>query len=270
MRHGTTLLTVVAIGGLLLGTLALAQGRFGMGPLGVGGSGPNAQAFGHRQAPAGNHGALLHRLPIGTTVTLTPFDGDPAADGDALTTLSITIGEDSEAAFARELEQAMEGAAYLRYDIGEATRTIQLRDDVAVPARRHGLGSHAFGTGFGVAMHAMDDGDTLSVSFYGDDPAEGGAPLQTMTFTYGVDSAIGFGQELHDAAAQAAYAVLTTSPRSLTVDLSEAPARLGRSPFGGQPQAGMAGAATRMAERQGAQRMERMQHVTPPRGGPRR
>ena len=270
MPHGKTLLTGLAIGGLLLGTLALAQGRFGVGPLGVGGSGPNAQAFGHRNAPAGNHGALLHRLPIGTTVTLTPFDGDPAADGDALTTLSITIGEDSEAAFARELEGAMQGAAYLRYDIGEAVRTIELGEEVAALARRHGLGSHAFGAGIGVSMHAMDEGDTLSVSFYDAHPAEGGAPLQTLTFTYGVDSAIGFGQELHDAASEADYAVVTTSPRSLTVDLSEAPARLGGAPFGGQPQAWQDDAAPRMAERQSAQRMERMQNVTPPRGGPRR
>jgi hypothetical protein len=270
MRHGTTLLTVLAIGGLLLGTLALAQGRFGMGPLGVGGSGPNAQAFGHRHATTGNHGALLQRLPIGTTATLTTFDGDPEADGEALTTLSITIGEDSEVAFARELDEAMQDAAFLRYDIGEATRTMELGDDIAALARRHGLGSHAFGAGIGVAMHAMDDGDTLSVSFYGEDPAQGGAPLQTLTFTFGVDSAIGFGQELHDAAAEAAYAVLTTSPRSLTVDLSEAPTRLGGAHFGGRPQAWTEGAATRMVERQSAQRMERMQHVTPPRGGPRR
>jgi hypothetical protein len=270
MRQGRAIVTVLAIGGLLLGTLGLAQGRFGIGPHGTGGPAAAAAAFGQRGAPVGNHAALLQRLPIGTTVTATLFDGDPESGAEAITTLTITIGEASEAAFAQELQAAQEGAAFLRYDIGEATRTIALGDDAGAAALRRGPAAFAFGSGIGVGMHAMHDGDAMTIDFYADDPAAGAEPVQTLRFTQGVDSAPEFAQALHAAAADAAYAVATTGPRSITVDLGEAPARLGRAPFGGQPEAWQHMAESRMAERQSAQRMERMQRDMPGRGGPRR
>jgi hypothetical protein len=68
----------------------------------------------------------------------------------------------------------------------------------------------------------LAEGDTIRVELHAADPA---APLETLTFTYGVDSAIGFRAAVEEALEGAAVAVVTSSPRSMTVDLKAVDAR---------------------------------------------
>ena len=69
-------------------------------------------------------GVPLRGLTLGSTATLTFYDGDPAAGGAVLDTLTFTAGEDSEAAFAEQFEAARAPAAYLQVEVGEQTRTL--------------------------------------------------------------------------------------------------------------------------------------------------
>jgi hypothetical protein len=265
MRHGRTLVASLAIAALLFGTSALGQGRFAAGPIGGGRPGPHAAAFGRPLSPVGHPAALLTRLPIGTSATFTTFDGDPADDATLLQTLSITIGETSEAAFGRELAAALEDGAFLRIDIGESERTLEIDEGTAFGPRGRG----ALGTGLGAGLHALGDGDTVHVSFYADDPETLDTATETLTFTHGVDSVVGFTRDLHAAAANARYAVVVTSPRTLTFDLSAGPGRFGEAGPGARSGARHDDGAPRMAQRRSLQHDD-VQRADPPRTGPRR
>jgi hypothetical protein len=265
MRHGRTLVISLGVAALLVGTSALGQGRFAAGALGRGGPGPHAAAFGRPLSPVGHPAALLTRLPIGTSATFTTFDGDPAADAALLQTLSITIGETSEAAFGRELAAALVDGAFLRIDIGETERTLEFDEDTAFAPRGHG----AFGTGIGTGMHALGDGDTMHVSFFSDDPETLDTPTETLTFTHGVDSVVGFTRDLHAAAADARFAVIVTSPRTLTFDLNEGSVHRGERGPGARSGTWQDDGAPRMAHRRSLQH-DGGQRADPPRTGPRR
>lgn len=95
-------------------------------------------------------------LDMGSTLTVTFYDGDPEAGGSELQTLEFVYGEDSEAAFAEELETAAAGAGYVTLTTSPQTETYNLAEmqQLAGPdgfgGRRGGPeGRHGPARGFG-------------------------------------------------------------------------------------------------------------------------
>lgn len=168
--------------------------------------------------------AALQRLPLGTDVTVQVYDADPAEGGEPVATLTATVGETSEVAFADEVHAAAADAAFATVLTGPRTTRVVL--DVDTDLRRAPMaGLMRFG--------ALEQGQTVEVSFFaGQDEA---APSTTLTFTYGEDSAAAFQQAVIDAAADAAVAEVTLPARERTVDLSVTPW------FGARDSAGIAG-----------------------------
>jgi len=215
-------LTSALIAGLLLGGIGLARGRGG--PAGPAGARPDLGAH----APVRGFAGLptLGGLPIGTEVEAAFFDADPASGAAPLTTLAITVGVDSEAAFGAAFAEARAAAAeweaaYLVVATSEIRRTIDLPEDLAgVVPGRPGVAAM-----LRLPLVGLDDGDAVTVELYDGDPAAGGALLETLAFTYGIDSAIGFRAAVEEALEGASSAVVTTSPRSVTVDLKAIPER---------------------------------------------
>ena len=248
-RHA---LTSVLIAGLLLGGSGLARGRGG--PVGAAGTGPGLGGpAAVRGVPAAIGGGaampMLAGLPIGTAVEAAFFDADPASGAAPVTMLAITVGVDSEAVFGEAFAEARAAAAewetaYLVVATSEIRRTIDLPDgdDATLPRRTV--------SGLRLLPAGLDDGDTVTVELFDGDPDEGGDLLDTLAFTYGVDSAIGFRATVEEALERAVVAVVTRSPRSVTVDLKALPVRT----------AGIAGRTDAASERMGpmAERMGRM------------
>lgn len=69
---------------------------------------------------------LHHPLDMGSTLTVTFFDGDPEAGGSQLSTTEFVYGEDSKAAFAEELETAATDASYVTVTTSPQTETYDL------------------------------------------------------------------------------------------------------------------------------------------------
>lgn len=217
MRHLRTTITSILIGTLVLGGFGLAQAHA------RGGMTPWMRAPAAATALLGARVATLPqlaRLPVGTTVEFAFHDGDPTAGASAITTLTITVGVDSEAAFGTSFAAARDEAAaweeaFLVVTVGEQTRTVVLPDDDAEPAIR-GLHRDA---GWPPTAMGMSDGDSIVVTLYAGEPDAGGTVIETLSFVYGVDSEIGFRSALQAAAGDADAAVVVTSPRSVTLDL---------------------------------------------------
>ena len=212
-RHA---LTSVLIAGLLLGGIGLARGRGG--PAGPAGARPDVG--GPATLRGGAAMPMLARLPIGTTVEATFYDADPASGTAPVTTLGITVGVGSEAAFGEAFAEARAAAAeweaaYLVVATSEIRRTVDLPegDDVVAAGRSWAASS------LRLPLAGLDDGDTIAVELFDGDPEDGGNLLETLAFAYGVDSAIGFRAAVEEALAGAAVAVVTSSPRSVTIDL---------------------------------------------------
>jgi len=224
-RH---VLSSFLIAGLLLGGIGLARGRGGAaGPAGARPefAGPVAV----RGGPAAQGGLalpMLAGLPIGTAVEASFYDADPASGAAPVTTLAITVGVDSEAAFGEALAEARAAAseweaAYLVVSTSEIRRTIDLPEADAAYLPRHA------GDAFVLRLvpAGLDVGDTVTVELYDADPAAGGNLLTTLSFAYGVDSAIGFRASVEEALEDATVVVVTSSPRSMTFDLTAIAAR---------------------------------------------
>jgi hypothetical protein len=166
-------------------------------------------------------------LELGTTATITFYDGDPEAGGTTLNTLTFTYGEDSEVAFAEEFETARADAAYMTVDLSEQTRTVDLSDfadDERGDLRPRELGR----------LGGLTDGSTITAAFYDTDPETAGATAtETLTFTYGTSSEAGFANDFGNAAETASFVVITTSPQSYTVNLAEVQDFQGRRGPGG-------------------------------------
>ncbi len=170
----------------------------------------------------GGRGFPLRGLQLGTTATLTFYDGDPAAGGAVLNTLTFNYGQDSEVAFEEQLETARATAAYLTVDLSEQTRTVDLSDLAA--DQRGALRPRELG-----GRNPLNDGSTVTAAFYNSDPEVAGATAtDTLTFTYGVSSEAGFADEFATAAESAQFVTITTSPQSYTVNLAEVQDREGR------------------------------------------
>ncbi len=176
---------------------------------------------------SGLRGLFLGRLALGTTVEVALYDGNPEEDGNVLETLNFTYGEDSEAAFAEQLAEARQNAQYVQVEVGEQTRTLNLSQvEDFVEGRGLLPRELAFRRG-------LEDGDTVTATFFDGDPEAGGSEQQALTFTYGQDSAAGFADSFTDAAQDASFVTVTTSPQSYTVDPS-ARAERGPRDFGGR------------------------------------
>jgi hypothetical protein len=191
--------------------------------------GPRGGAHGHGGFGEGRGmGVPLRGLGLGSTATITFYDGDPAAGGATLNSLTFTSGEDSEAAFAEQFEEAKTNAAYMQVDLSEQTRTVDLS---TVADDQRGDSSRALGM-----LGRLSEGSTLTAAFYATDPATAGATAtQTLTFTQGSSSAAGFEGEFATATATAQFVTITTSPQSYTVNLADmqnGPDFQGRGPRG--------------------------------------
>jgi len=215
-------LTSALVAGLLLGGIGLARGRGG--PAGPAGARPDLG--GHAAVRGLAVLPMLAGLPIGTSVEVAFFEADPAPGVAPVTTLAITVGTDSEAAFAAAFAEARATAvaweaAFLVVSTGEVRRTIALpgADAAVTPGRLWGASS------LHLPLAGLRAGDTITVELYAADPAAGGALLETRVFAYGIDSAIGFRAAVEEALEGAAVAMVTTSPRSVTVDLKAIPER---------------------------------------------
>jgi hypothetical protein len=176
---------------------------------------------------AGAHGAvgrpfgaqLAGPLQLGTQVEVTFFDADPEGGAAPSRTITFTYGQDSEVAFARAVQEAREGAAFMTVAIGEQSRRIELAT-TAVPAGGRGMLPREL-----AGRPLLSDGTTVTATFYDGDPAAGAASVATLTFTHGVDSLAGFANDFASAASEAAFIVVTTSPQTFTVNLAERSAR---------------------------------------------
>lgn len=72
---------------------------------------------------------LLHRsLDMGSTLSVTFYDGDPEAGGSELSSLEFVYGEDSEAAFAEQVETAASDASYITVTTSPQTETYNLSE----------------------------------------------------------------------------------------------------------------------------------------------
>lgn len=156
---------------------------------------------------------ILHGLELGTSLTLTFYDGDPENDATVLSTLNFTYGEDSEVTFLRQLEEAKANAAYLNIDTSEQTRTVDLAD--FDETERQTLRPRELGV-----IASLDDATTLTTTFYDGDPEANGNVLTTLSFTYGSSSEAGFADEFAKAATTAAFVTITTSPQTQTINLA--------------------------------------------------
>lgn len=144
---------------------------------------------------------------LGTDITVTFYDGKPEAEANALSSHTLVIGQDSESAFMNALMDARADAAFARIDIGELNRSFQLDNSQAFNLNR-------------LMLPVLNDGSTLTVNFYSDDPATGSNPVQTLSYIHGQDSALAFQQAVTTAAADAAFVSVSTSPQSIVRDLS--------------------------------------------------
>ncbi len=153
----------------------------------------------------------LQRLPLGTEVTVEVYDADPAEGAMPVATLSATVGETSEVAFADEVRAATADAAFVSVATGPRTVRVVLDGD-ADPSRSPLAGPMRFG--------ALQRGQTIEVAFY--EGADDAVPSSTTTFTYGEDSAAAFHERVAQAAAEAEVAEVTLPAQARTVDLSAA------------------------------------------------
>ena len=71
---------------------------------------------------------LHHPLDMGSTLTVTFYDGDPEAGGSELSSLEFVYGEDSEAAFAEQVETTAADASYISVTTSPQTETYNLSE----------------------------------------------------------------------------------------------------------------------------------------------
>ena len=221
-------LAAAATAGLMIATPVLAHG----GVMRPGGDGARDDASIRDRAPmrggaafeqeAGGRGVgvgmmlpgMLQRLPLGTTVTVSLYAEDPSGGAEVTTTLTATVGETSEAAFAQDLQDAVGDAAFMTVDLSERTERIDL---TAVPdgARRAPLGFLARAGG------PLEFGQTIEVAFFAAE--DDASPTTSLSFTYGEDSEAAFRQAIEDAREGAVAVQVTLPAQSRTIDLASLP-----------------------------------------------
>ena len=170
---------------------------------------------GERGERRGGFGANLRGLTLGSSVTISFFNGDPATGGTETTSITHVIGTDSESAFAEAISEARENATHMIVAISEQTRTFDLaaiREEGGERGGRAGMGKS-----FGRHMSA---GGSISATFYDADPEQGGNVIATISFTEGEDSARGYAEAFRENAETAAFVVVTQSATERTIEIS--------------------------------------------------
>lgn len=90
---------------------------------------------------------LGRQLTLGSTLNVTFYDGDPEASGSELQMLTFVYGEDSEAAFAQELETAVAEASHVTVTTSPQTYSLD-EADTFLPGGSFGRGGHGLDGGF--------------------------------------------------------------------------------------------------------------------------
>jgi hypothetical protein len=189
---------------------------------------------GHHGGDRGMGGFGFRHVALNTQMSFSFYDADPATGATATETLEFTYGVDSEATFAENFQTARANATFMKVDVSEQTRTIDLSTvDATQP---QGLLPREL-----ARPEMLNDASTITATFYDADPASGGTVLKALTFTQGTSSEAGFADEFATAAQSAAFVKVTTSPQTQTVDLSAMPQPgqgfgpgMGQQGFGGQ------------------------------------
>jgi hypothetical protein len=170
MRHLRRTTTLILIGALLLGGFGLARNhaRDGIEAL------ARSHAAGALLASCGGvplFGVLrrVGALPIGTTIEVAFFDADPATGATAVTTLALTVGVDSEVAFAAAFAAAQATAAawdatFLVVSTGTQVRTVNLPLAThAADPRRGALRGPRGAAGLRLSMAGHSEGAATAV-----------------------------------------------------------------------------------------------------------
>ena len=189
----------------------------------------SARSFGMKmgQMQRGQHGMRAHqggldvqRLALGSSVTVSFYDADPAEGAVATSSITHVVGQDSELAFYEELQAARETAAFMTIETSEQTRDIDLSTLPTDDEAHHPRGARA-----GMFTRGLQDGESVSVEFFTANPEEGGTSIQTLEFVAGVDSERGFSEEVQGALEDAGFVRIVRGAQSRTVDLSQQPER---------------------------------------------
>jgi opacity protein-like surface antigen len=218
----------VALSGALLGTAVMAQDTTTPAQ-------PDAPKQDQTTLTGGHHGGGHHgderpgfggfgmegmrgmhfgsHMALGTKLSFTFYDGDPANGGTELSTLEFTNGTDSESAFAETFQTARDAAKYMVVNISEQTRTVDLSSFAA--DQRQELRPRELGR-----PGTLNEGSTLTATFYNGDPENSGTVVTTLSFTQGTSSESGFASDFAAAAETASFVTIKTSPQTQTIDLS--------------------------------------------------
>jgi hypothetical protein len=181
------------------------------------------QGFGEFGRQGGRHGGMgfgggfgFGRVALDTTLSFSFYTADPETGATPTETLEFTYGVDSETAFAEQFQTARASATFMKVDISEQNRSVDLS---TVDTSRGIIPRELSGRG------GLNDGSTLTATFYNGDPDNGGTVLQTLTYTQGTSSEAGFADDFSTGTQDAAFVTISTSPQTYTVDLSAMPQR---------------------------------------------
>ncbi|MEZ4632704.1 MAG: hypothetical protein R2880_18665 [Deinococcales bacterium] len=132
----------------------------------------------------GHHGsahadiAILDGLADGTTVNLSLYDGDPANGGTEVVSSSYVTGESSfRTAFKALLDSAADATfSYLLVTVGTESSSVALPEHIISETSIRNF------------LAALSDGDTVNLSLYSGDPANGGTEVASSSYVIGETS----------------------------------------------------------------------------------
>ena len=168
----------------------------------------------NRGGQRGGANGLLNAAE-GTTVTATFYNADPAKGGAVLNSFSLVVGQDSERTFSTNVREAMETAGFATITTGPQSRIVEIPQADAEGKGRTGRG----GLG-GINVRGLDAGSTVQVNFYNADPAQGAAPISSLSFTQGQSSESAFMEAVQAERETATFVQINTSEQTQSMDLA--------------------------------------------------
>ena len=186
--------------------------------------GANGQQQGQRgqdsrrgQRNGGQRGLLS--AADGTTVSATFYSADPAQGGTVLNSFSLVVGQDSERTFMTNIQEAMETAGFATMITGPQSRIVELpqAEEGAEANRRGGNDNRGLR---GLNIRGLDAGSTVQISFFNADPAQGAAPISSLSFTQGQSSESAFMEAVQAARETATFVQINTSQQTQSMDLA--------------------------------------------------
>ena len=152
-------------------------------------------------------------LSEGSSVEVNVYDGNPEEGGALIHSMSHVVGEEHDMADMPDMDmpQLMMEAGYIEINISEQVKTLALSEAPKGALKRLGR----------AISQDLNDDSSVSVSFYDGDPAEEGASeTSNFSLVIGVDSERAFMNAITEAAEEAAYAVVTISPQTQSIDVA--------------------------------------------------